>query len=560
MLRVFFLIFICNPNFIVAQCPFVELGPDTTVCEGNELKLSAGNAGAEYRWSTGETSESIYVYDAGRYSVTVSMNGCTVQDSILVIIVPVLWSDFTFTKISDCLPVKYQFTDMSSSCGGSITDWLWEFGDGTISTEQNPQHEFAGEAQFAVKLTVTDNNGNSIRRSKRVTIVASSISVDLGPDSTICFGSSVTLDAGNPGYTYLWNTGDTSRKIIVMDDGDYSVIVQGGSCLAKDTVSVKTSASVNVIWGYTMQEVCLPVSVQFSDSSKVYCGQTITGWSWNFGDGSTSTLQNPVHEYLSADSFLVKLTITTSNGSTGSRTTGIGIKKNTIYTTDLPAEAKVCSGESVQLDAGVVDAEYTWLPSFGVSETNIRNPSIKPLISTWYSVRVSKCMVDVVDSVYIIVDSIAKPQITQSGNNLQVNEASSYEWYRDGHKLAGANKSSLRMDRQGYYAVKIFNNSGCERLSEPKFFLPKSGKENDKDDLIIKCSPNPTRGQVNIILSALPEKPARLAVYDSHGGMIHRASINDHVNPLNLPKLKTGLYFVEVSVNNRKKIIPVIVQ
>jgi PKD repeat protein len=291
----------------------------------------------------------------------------------------------------------------------------------------------------------------------------------------------------------------------------------------------------------------------------VYCGQTITGWSWDFGDGSVSTSQHPLHEYINADSFLVKLTITTSNGSSGSRTTRIGIK-NAKYSTELPAQAEVCAGQSVQLDAGVADAEYTWMPSFGVSETNIRNPSVQPLISTWYSVKVRKCMVDVIDSVYIIVDSIAKPQITQNENNLQVNEAYGYEWYRDGHKLGGANKRTLRVDKQGYYAVKIFNKSGCERLSDPKFFLPKSGKERDDDKLIIKCSPNPTHGLINIVLSELPEKPARIIVYDSHGGVIHKTSIQDHVNQLQMPKLKAGLYFIEVSINNKKRMMPVIVQ
>src|SRR5688500_3652230 len=77
-----------------------------------------------------------------------------------------LWSDFTFTNAQGCLPVKYTFTDMSTSCDG-IVAWYWEFGDGFTSPKQNPVHHFRQEGQFIVRLTVTDIYGNSIRRSKR---------------------------------------------------------------------------------------------------------------------------------------------------------------------------------------------------------------------------------------------------------------------------------------------------------------------------------------------------------------------------------------------------------
>jgi PKD repeat protein len=538
--------------------PVVDLGNDSTLCDGNIKILSAGNTGAQFLWSTGETTQSISVFDGGKYKVSVTNNGCTAEDSMNVVSLPVLWSDFVFTKVSDCLPVKYQFTDKSSSCDGNITDWFWEFGDGSTSTSQNPMHEFAADGQNAVKLTISDNNGNSIRRSKKVNIQSSTATVNIGPDTTICFGSSVTLNAGNPGYTYLWSTGETTQQITVMDDGNYSVVIQNGGCEAKDTVTVKTSASITTGWTYSRDGECLPVPVHFSDTSKVYCGQTITGWSWDFGDGNYSTEQNPVHEYISADSFLVKLTIHTSNGSNGSKTTRIGIS-NTLYQLDMPSSITVCTGQSANVDAGITDAEYLWTPTFGVSDPSVRNPSITPLINSWYTVQVTKCMVNLRDSVYLVVDSLPKPFVSQSGNILKCAEAPVYQWYRDGKKIGGAKGKTLRIDRQGYYSVMVSNKSGCERQSDTRFCIPQS-RDEDNEETNVKCSPNPAHGTVSILLSDIPEQPAKVVVYDGHGSGLYKTYIRNHVNTLSTMKLTAGLYFVEITISKKKRILPLIVQ
>jgi hypothetical protein len=168
-------------------------------------------------------------------------------------------------------------------------------------------------------------------------------------------------------------------------------------------------------------------------------------------------------------------------------------------------------------------------------------------------------MVTVKDSVFINIDSTNKPVIKQMLNSLKSSEASHYQWYRDGAAIPGASSRELRLDRRGYYSVKVFNKTGCENQSDAYFFTPMSrGIEIGK--IRIRCSPNPSRGQINIILSDLPEKPAKVTLYDNHGKKILITLIRDHVNAINAVKLAKGLYFVEVDINNKKEIIPVIVQ
>ena len=559
MLRVFFLILLCVPHLIRAQCPVVNLGPDTLVCVGTAITLDAENAGATYLWSDGSTAPRLETFFEGKYSVEVTLNGCTIRDTINVVSLPVLWSDFTFQKVSGCTPVKYKFSDKSTACESTISGWLWDFGDGTTSTERNPEHDFNTQAQFNVKLTVTDLNGNSIRRSKKVNVVPSSLSIDLGADTTICFGSALILDAGISGASYTWSTGETTQQIAVSDDGDYSVTVNSAGCIAKDTLRLFTSASALNKWSYVKGTECLPVQVTFSDSSVAFCGQSIESWYWEFGDGTSSTAQHPVHGFTSTDSFLVRLTVTTTSGSASTTTKKIGIG-NTLHVVDIPSQLKVCTGESLVLDAGVANAQYNWSPSFGVGDVHERNTTIKPMINSWYFVEVTKCMVSVTDSVYVIVDSISKPHIDQQLNTLTATNAAAYEWYIDGIKIDGANNKTLRLDRKGHYTVKIINKSGCEQMSDPQFFMPYSGKEKAIGMVRIKCSPNPTNGRVSVLISEISGKPAKLAVYDSYGGILLTTFVTSNVTQLNLLTYPKGLYYVEVNINNKKNIVPVVIQ
>jgi PKD repeat protein len=542
-----------------SMSPVINLGSDINLCFGNELILNAANPGSTYSWNTGETSQTISVFDGGTYYVDVSKDGCSASDTINVVSVPVLWSDFTFAKVSGCMPVKYKFTDNSTACESTITNWFWEFGDGATSTQQNPEHDYTTEAQFNVKLTVTDNNGNSIRRSKRIVVSASTLSINLGADTMICFGSDLILDAGIAGATYTWSTGESTQQITVADDGDYFVTVQSSGCTAKDTISVHTSASALNKWSYVKGTACLPVEVSFSDSSVAFCGQAIQSWHWDFGDGSFSDEQNPVHQFTSVDSFIVRLTVTTTSGAASTTTKKIGTS-NTTHTVDLPSQLKVCTGESLQIDAGVEDAEYTWSPSFGVSDVNAKVTNVKPMINSWYYVEVKKCMVSVMDSVFVMVDSINKPAIEQNGNTLSTVNSSAFDWYRDGKKLEKEKGKTMRIDCKGYYSVKVFNKSGCERMSDPRFFMPVSGKEKLSETIRIKCSPNPSRGKLSVLLSELPGKPVKLAVYDRYGRILFATYITGNVTPVDLAKAARGLYYVEVTINGKKRILPVVIQ
>ncbi|MBN1924691.1 MAG: PQQ-binding-like beta-propeller repeat protein [Prolixibacteraceae bacterium] len=142
---------------------------------------------------------------------------------------------FSVSPKSGFFPLEVQFTDTSK---GEITSWLWDFGDGANSNEQNPLHTYSEEGNFGVKLTVS-----------------------------------------NEEYTHS---------------------------LYKDNY-IKVYDSLKIIPDFTMdiEEGPAPLNVKFSDTSI----GIPTIWKWVFGDGDTSTIQNPEHIFEHPGSYLVMLIV-----------------------------------------------------------------------------------------------------------------------------------------------------------------------------------------------------------------------------------------------------------
>src|SRR5206468_12929568 len=79
---------------------------------------------------------------------------------------------------------------------------------------------------------------------------------------------------------------------------------------------ITVSSSPFASFSANLTTACVPATIQFTDQSTTPAGATITQWQWNFGDGGSSTLQNPSHTYNATGFYTVSLTITSSTGCT----------------------------------------------------------------------------------------------------------------------------------------------------------------------------------------------------------------------------------------------------
>jgi len=155
-------------------------------------------------------------------------------------------------------------------------------------------------------LHIPDNS------TRYITLASVTFTKELGVDTLKCKGENITLDAGNIGATYLWNTGDTSKTIQVITPGTYWVRVSSNGCFEYDTVVV-TDQVIDASFSTLDTSGCVPVTINFTDLSIVNFG-AIVQWGWKFGDGSFSAIQNPVKTYTTPGTYSVELEVTSSLG------------------------------------------------------------------------------------------------------------------------------------------------------------------------------------------------------------------------------------------------------
>jgi PKD repeat protein len=186
-----------------------------------------------------------------------------------------------------------------------------------IVTSDNPYQLITSVQGFYELSAVTDvNNIPGIYSGTAQVIELLPPVVDLGPDIYMCEGDDIyTLDAGEF-ESYLWNTGSTNRTIEVSSPGTYSVTVTNASgCSATGFVTASVSELPTAAFFYDIDRS----EVQFISSAS-----NATSHYWEFGDGGSSTEENPIHIYKKKGTHTV--TYTAGNDHCGAVQTTQAIK------------------------------------------------------------------------------------------------------------------------------------------------------------------------------------------------------------------------------------------
>ena len=191
------------------------------------------------------------------------------------------------------------FTDQSTDDKG-IASYSWDFGDESTSTQENPVHSYASEGTYQVTLTVSDAEGLNDSVTNSVTIGSEP---PPGCDGLSEWSVTTSYATGDQvsykGYKYTaiwWSTGAAPNVFsnVWRNDGKCSSTGENQPPVAS------FEASVNGL------------SVSFTNSSTDDKG--VVSYSWSFGDGASSTSQNPFHTYSSAGTYTVTLTVSDAEG------------------------------------------------------------------------------------------------------------------------------------------------------------------------------------------------------------------------------------------------------
>lgn len=316
----------------VGDSPNAEFtGNPRVVCLDETVAFTdQSSAGSEWEWSFGDGGGSqdqnpLYAYqDTGLFDVTLVINNLGCRDTIIkedYILVQVPQAEFTFSPLEACSPpVNVSFIDQSSS----PDTWLWDFGDGNSSTLQNPNHTYTSSGTFNITLIVTNNSTGCTDSVQHSIVIGNPQASFTGDPLFGCPGLTVNFANTSLGSTsYLWSFGDgdtvsTTNPIHTYDTpGVYDVMLIASEGNCSDTLirtGYVTIAGASVNFSADTLTGCAPLVVNFSDSSMVPSGGTITNWLWDFGDGNVSGVQNPTHSFDTAGYYTVSLTTLDSYG------------------------------------------------------------------------------------------------------------------------------------------------------------------------------------------------------------------------------------------------------
>jgi gliding motility-associated-like protein len=249
--------------------------------------------------------------------LTNTFGSCTGSITKDVTVVSPATVAFTATNVSSCKPpLTTQFTDQT--VGATI--WSWNFGDGTpFSNLQNPSHTYTSTGSFQVTLTAGTAAGcsNALTKTAFVNISAPIVSITNAPAygcAPFVYTPTYSATAVDGVATYAWDFGNgvlfngQVPPPQTYPAGVYNVtltITTNGGCQATATGVVKVGTIQPVpLFTAVPTAQCVGQPIQFTDMSTGAPNQ----WFWDFGDGSTSPVQNPNYSYTKPGTFDVTLT------------------------------------------------------------------------------------------------------------------------------------------------------------------------------------------------------------------------------------------------------------
>ncbi|MFH1159512.1 MAG: C25 family cysteine peptidase, partial [bacterium] len=204
----------------------------TTLCTGNTVDYTDESYGSPTAWawtfeggapgsSTEQNPQDILYATAGTYSVSLMVtkdgNTSTETKTDYITVYNIPTAAFSAGPLCEGAPVE--FTDLSNPNGGTITDWAWNFGDGTpTSTLQNPTHFYVAPGTYNVALSVTNNGTCTDEHSQAIVLEGKPLqAVTPQGDATICQASTGNLFTTDPltgALSYEWILDPTEAGIL----------------------------------------------------------------------------------------------------------------------------------------------------------------------------------------------------------------------------------------------------------------------------------------------------------------------------------------------------------
>ncbi len=443
------------------------------------INQSSANA-VDYEWdfpggdpasSTDENPTVVY-NSAGTYTVTLTVtnaagsNSVTETNYIIVDTTPTAG----YTSTSNGLTVDFDNTSTNAN------SYSWDFGDGNTSTEENPTHTYDDDGTYEVELTATNDCG-SVTTTQTVVVVTVPTAGFSSNSNTGCAPLTVqfTNQSSVNATDYDWDfpggdptsSTDENPTVVYNDPGTYDVTLIVSNAAGSDTVTM-----TGFVVAGTVPDPGFTVSTNVFVATFTNTTSGATSYSWDFGDGNSSTDVNPVHEYGGDGTYTVVLTATNDCGTT--------TYTSEVVVTSLPqagfttAQTVGCASFTVEFEDQSSSNTTSWewdFPGGNPSSSTDQNPTVVYDNVGTYTVTLTASNAlgenTVTQTDYITVITVPTAGFTSSTNLLTVNfnnnstGATSYSWdFGDGNTSTEENPSHT-YDEDGSYEVELTATNDC---------------------------------------------------------------------------------------------------
>ncbi|MCF8362120.1 MAG: tandem-95 repeat protein, partial [Prolixibacteraceae bacterium] len=276
----------------------------------------------------------------GKYAVrlaTQSEGACnyeSVEEDMILAGGPLV--EFTHSPHPVCTGNTIQFNNQTTRTGFDTTNpdndiFLWNFGDVTTSTEENPQHQYTKDSTFTVSLTVTEENGSgcshTIIKKDLISIIPFTAGYEISANDTICNNSEVLFSNTSTGeiVEYRWdfdNDGTDDSIKNTNENVTYNFSTPGIyepklTTVADDGCEQIHTQQITVInatadFDAEKQNIgCAPAYAYFTPDAN---DSEVISYEWHFGDGNTSNERSPRNYYVTPGEYTVALTIRFKGG------------------------------------------------------------------------------------------------------------------------------------------------------------------------------------------------------------------------------------------------------
>ncbi|MBB6610916.1 PKD domain-containing protein [Pontibacter sp. Tf4] len=397
---------------------------------------------------------------------------------------------------------RYQYCDGEEVTYSGFTaykplSWHWDFGDGTTSTLPSPKHTYEKPGDYTVTLTTVRDNDNECGSTD---VSVAQVIVSPNPEAAFSFSpeclnsamlfrdESSVAGEGNQVKEWLWDFGDGTtsteqhpRKTYA-EAKEYLVTLQvktNSGCSSVSTQKVKVEPRPVVAFAVTGN--CENNRISFTDKSTATT-DAITGWHWDFGDNTTSTLQHPEHTFSTPNTYQVTLTLTFATGCQTAITKPVVINPKPVVAMELP---DVCILDEAQFvnKSTIASGTMTYLWEFGDGKTSTEvNPRHRYTAEKEYTVRLTatsdKGCSETIEVKYVVSGAYPKADFSAAQfcqkQGVQFTDASTvpfgrivrWEWDFGDGKTSQEQHPKHTYERAATYQVTLKAYSGiiCESI------------------------------------------------------------------------------------------------